>query len=81
MPLQNTVELSLERITKAIEYAENNGLTYGYTSIIYKTEEDIERVIGVPTLAVIPLMKGQDNKKSELKEQTEAIKNAKRKKE
>jgi hypothetical protein len=36
----NTVELSLERITKAIEYAENNGLTYGYTSIIYKTEED-----------------------------------------
>lgn len=46
-----------------------------------KTEEDIERVIGVPTLAVIPLMRGQDNKKNELKEQTEAIKNAKRKKE
>ena len=45
-----------------------------------KTEEDIEKVLGVPTLAVIPLMRGQDNKRNELKEQSEALKNERKKK-
>lgn len=37
-----------------------------------KTEEDIENYLGVPTLVVIPVEKGRDNKKAELKAQREA---------
>ena len=36
----NTVELAYDRITKALDYIEKNNLTSGYTSILYKTEED-----------------------------------------
>lgn len=36
----NTVEIAFERITIAIDYAEHHGLTEGYTSVIYQTEED-----------------------------------------
>lgn len=36
----NTVELALERLNKAIEYAEKENLTDGYTSVIYRTEND-----------------------------------------
>lgn len=36
----NTVEIALERITIAIDYAEHHGLMEGYTSVIYQTEED-----------------------------------------
>ena len=39
----NTVELALERIDKAIAYMESNGLTSGYTSVLWRTEnENIE---------------------------------------
>ena len=38
-----------------------------------KTEEDVERYLGVPTLAVVPLIKGVDNKRDELKAQSEAL--------
>lgn len=36
----NTVELAIERLDKAIAYAEKNNLTYGYTSVFYTTESD-----------------------------------------
>lgn len=36
----NSVELALERISKAIDYVEVNNLTSGYTSIIYRTEDE-----------------------------------------
>lgn len=36
----NTAEMALERLTLAIEYVERNGLTYGYTSIMWKTEDE-----------------------------------------
>lgn len=36
----NTVELALERLDKAITYVEANGLTSGYTSILWKTEDE-----------------------------------------
>ena len=36
----NSVELALERLDKAIEYVEKNNLTTGYTSILWKTEDD-----------------------------------------
>ena len=36
----NTVELAIDRLDKAIAYAESNGMTTGYTSILYKTEND-----------------------------------------
>jgi len=36
----NTVELSLSRLEKAIDYAHTNGLTDGYTSVLWKTEDE-----------------------------------------
>lgn len=36
----NTVELALERLNIAIDYAESHNLTKGYTSILWKTEND-----------------------------------------
>ena len=36
----NTVELALDRITKALNYIEENNLTTGYTSVLYKTENE-----------------------------------------
>ena len=36
----NTVELAMERLGNAIEYAEKNGLTDGYTSVFYNTEDE-----------------------------------------
>lgn len=36
----NTPEIALERITKALDYIEAHNLTYGYTSVIYKTEDE-----------------------------------------
>ena len=36
----NTVELASDRLDKAIKYAEDNGLTTGYTSVVYKTEDE-----------------------------------------
>lgn len=36
----SSIELALERLNKAISYAENSGLTEGYTSILWKTEND-----------------------------------------
>lgn len=36
----NTVELASNRLSKAIEYAEKNGLTKGYTSVFYRTEDE-----------------------------------------
>lgn len=36
----NTVEIALERIDKAIGYIEVNGLVDGYTSILWKTEDE-----------------------------------------
>ena len=36
----NTVELALERITLAIDYIEKNNLTDGYTSVLWKTEDE-----------------------------------------
>ncbi|MBR6273473.1 MAG: polysaccharide export protein [Lachnospiraceae bacterium] len=38
-----------------------------------KTEEDVERYLGVPTLAIVPLIKGRDSKREELKEMSEAL--------
>ena len=43
-----------------------------------KTEEDVEKYIGVPTLATIPLIKGRDSKKEELKQQKEDMKREKK---
>ncbi len=36
----STVELALDRVTKALDYIEAHNLTYGYTSVIYKTEDE-----------------------------------------
>ena len=36
----NSVELSLERLNLALDYIENKNLTRGYTSILWKTEDD-----------------------------------------
>lgn len=36
----NTVALAGERLGKALDYIEANSLTEGYTSIIYKTEDE-----------------------------------------
>ena len=36
----NTVELSLSRLEKAIAYAEQHQLTKGYTSVLWKTEDE-----------------------------------------
>ena len=36
----NTVELALERITIALDYIESHGLTEGYTSVLWKTEDE-----------------------------------------
>lgn len=36
----NTAELALKRLDKAVKYAEERGLTEGYTSVFYKTEDD-----------------------------------------
>jgi hypothetical protein len=36
----NSVELALDRLNKAIDYVEANNLTSGYTSIIYRTEDE-----------------------------------------
>lgn len=36
----NSVELAIERIDKAIAYVEANDLTEGYTSVLWKTEDD-----------------------------------------
>lgn len=36
----NTAELAIERLDKAIAYAEAENLTDGYTSVFYKTEDD-----------------------------------------
>ena len=39
----NTVELAVNELGAAIQYAETNGYTSGYTSVIYKTpDEDVE---------------------------------------
>jgi len=39
----NTVELAVKELNAAIEYAEANGYTTGYTSVIYRTpDEDVE---------------------------------------
>lgn len=39
----NTVELAVYNLEKAILYLENNGITTGYTSVLWKTpDEDIE---------------------------------------
>lgn len=36
----NTAELALERINLALDYIEENGLTSGYTSVLWKTEDE-----------------------------------------
>lgn len=36
----NSVEIALNRIDKALNYIESHGLTKGYTSILYRTEND-----------------------------------------
>ena len=36
----NTIELAIDRLDKAIEYAEEKGYTDGYTSILWKTENE-----------------------------------------
>ncbi len=36
----NTVELALDRLDKALSYAERKGWTEGYTSILWKTEDE-----------------------------------------
>lgn len=39
----NTVELAVKELDVAIQYAEANGYTTGYTSVIYRTpDEDVE---------------------------------------
>lgn len=39
----NTVELAVKELDAAIQYAEANGYTNGYTSVIYRTpDEDVE---------------------------------------
>lgn len=36
----NTVELALQRLQVAIDYAESHNLTSGYTSVLWKTEDE-----------------------------------------
>lgn len=36
----NTPEIALDRINHALEYMEANGLTYGYTSVLWTTEDE-----------------------------------------
>ena len=36
----NTVELALERVNMALDYIESHGLTSGYTSVLYRTEDE-----------------------------------------
>ena len=36
----NTVELAYERISLALKYIETNNLTYGYTSVLWNTEDE-----------------------------------------
>ena len=36
----NTVELALERIDLAVKYIEEKGYTSGYTSVVWKTEDE-----------------------------------------
>lgn len=36
----NTAELALERLNRAIDYVEKNDLTDGYTSVLWKTEDE-----------------------------------------
>lgn len=36
----NSVELAIDRLNIAIDYIEENNLTSGYTSVIYKTEDE-----------------------------------------
>lgn len=36
----NSVEIALDRINKALKYIEKNGLTRGYTSVLWKTEDE-----------------------------------------
>lgn len=36
----NSVELAIDRLNIAIKYVEDNNLTSGYTSILYKTEDE-----------------------------------------
>jgi hypothetical protein len=36
----NTPELALDCLNKALVYVEKNHLTYGYTSVFYKTEDE-----------------------------------------
>lgn len=36
----NSVEIALNRIDKALKYMEANGLTQGYTSVFYRTEDE-----------------------------------------
>ena len=36
----NTVELALERINMALNYIESHGLTDGYTSVLWRTEDE-----------------------------------------
>ena len=36
----NTVELALDRVNKALDYIEAKGLTQGYTSVLWRTEDE-----------------------------------------
>lgn len=36
----NSVELALDRLSRAIDYVEKNNLTSGYTSVLWKTEDE-----------------------------------------
>ncbi len=36
----NSVEIALNRIDKALKYIEANGMTNGYTSVFYRTEDE-----------------------------------------
>lgn len=36
----NSVEISLERLNKAVAYIESHGLVIGYTSVLWKTEDE-----------------------------------------
>ena len=36
----NTVELAIDRLNKAIDFIESNNLTSGYTSVLWRTEDE-----------------------------------------
>ena len=36
----NTAEIALERLNLALDYIERNRLTYGYTSVLWQTEDE-----------------------------------------